>query len=99
MVSFDICENNIGCLTFLMEAYDKQLFYAERGFQRMQDNNIKGSRLYMLWNDCCNRDTEKTLKVMNNCGIDFIKNKINYEHGRGFNITDEEIRVFLPKTI
>ena len=97
MVSFDICENNIGCLTFLMEAYDKKLFYAERGFQRMQDNNITGSRLYMLWNDCCNRDTLKTLDVMNICSIDFIIKKINYEHGRGLNITDEELNGYRRK--
>lgn len=59
MVSFDICEGNPGALTFLIDAYGIDIFGAERGFQRMQNNNITGSKLYMLWNDCCDRDTEK----------------------------------------
>ena len=91
MVSFDICEGNIGALTFLMEAYDIAMFEAERGFQRMQDNRITGCRLYMLWNDCCNRDTEKAIKVMCNCDINFIISKINYEQGRGIEIKDSEM--------
>lgn len=51
MVSFDICEGNPGALTFLMQAYDVDMFGAERAFQRMQDNGITGCKLYMLWND------------------------------------------------
>lgn len=26
---------------------------------------LYGSQLYMLWNDCCNRDIDKTLKIIN----------------------------------
>lgn len=48
MVSFDICEGNPGALTFLMQAYDVDMFGAERAFQRMQDNGITGCKLYML---------------------------------------------------
>lgn len=94
MVSFDICENNIGCLTFLIEAYDKSPFYAETGFQRMSDNNITGDKLYMVWNDCCKRDTMKTLNVINKCNIDFIIEKLNYDKGMGIFIKDEEIEGF-----
>lgn len=83
MVSFDICNGNIGALTFLMEAYDIDLFGAEKAFQRMQDNNITGSRLYMLWNDCCNRDTKKALRIMKDNSIQDIVEHINYENGRG----------------
>ena len=58
MVTFDICAGNPGALQFLMQAYDMDMFKAEQGFQRMQRAGITGARLYMLWNDCCNRDTE-----------------------------------------
>jgi hypothetical protein len=57
MVSFAITEGNPGALAFLMNAYDMDAFKAERGFQKMQDAGITGSRLYMLWNDCCGRNT------------------------------------------
>ena len=83
MVSFDICNGNIGALTFLMEAYDIDLFGAEKAFQRMQDNNITGSKLYMLWNDCCDRDTKKALRIMKDNSIQDIVEHINYENGRG----------------
>ena len=83
MVTFDICEGNIGALTFLMEAYDIDMFGAETAFQRMQNNNITGSKLYMLWNDCCDRDTEKALKIMKDNTIQDIVEYINYESGRG----------------
>ena len=61
MVTFDICAGNPGALQFLMQAYDMDMFKAEQGFQRMQRAGITGARLYMLWNDCCNRDTEEAL--------------------------------------
>lgn len=91
MVSFNICEGNPGALTFLMLAYDVDMFGAERAFQRMQNNGITGCKLYMLWNDCCNRDTELALKVMKYCSIEKINEHINYEGGRGFAFTAEEI--------
>lgn len=83
MVSFDICEGNAGCFTFVMSAYDVDLFRAEKAFQRMQDNNITGCKLYMLWNDCCDRNTEKALNIMLNNTIEDILAHINYEKGRG----------------
>lgn len=64
MVTFDICAGNPGALQFLMQAYDMDMFKAEQGFQRMQRAGITGACLYMLWNDCCNRDTEAALLAM-----------------------------------
>lgn len=64
MVSFDIVKGNPGALTFLIEAYEKNPFKAERAFRRMDDNNIKGDKLYMIWNDCCGKDTDMAISVM-----------------------------------
>ena len=84
MVSFDMCEGNPGALQFMMDAYMKHNpFRAERGFQNMLNCGITGSKLYMLWNDCCNRDTEKAVRVMCENDIEDIVAHINYEHGRG----------------
>lgn len=83
MVSFDILEGNPGATTFMVEAYDKYLFKAEQAFQRMQDANITGAKLYMLWNDCCDRDTEKTVNIMLENTIEDIKTHINYDKARG----------------
>ena len=83
MVSFNITEGNPGALSFLIEAYEFNPLYAEGCFERMQQNEITGSKLYMLWNDCCNRNTEWALTIMRNHPIYAIKEHIDYENGRG----------------
>lgn len=91
MVSFDICGGNPGALQFLMDAYRIDMFKAEAAFQRMQDNNITGTKLYMLWNDCCGRDTKLAVQIAHAAPIDKIVEHINYEGGRGFPFTEEEL--------
>lgn len=83
MVTFDIAEGNPGALTFLMAAYKIEPFSAEDCFQRMQKAGITGSRLYMLWNDCCCRCTEKAMDIMKTEDIDSIINHIDGGNGRG----------------
>lgn len=84
MVGFNLCESNPGALAFMMDAYMKfDPFRAERGFDRMQYNGISGSMLYMLWNDCCDRDTKKAVDIMCEYSIDDIIQHINYSAGRG----------------
>ena len=83
LVSFDLCEGNPGSLTFMIEADDYHPFIAERAFARMRDNNISGCKLYIIWNDCCDRDTAKALTIMTENEIDDIIHHINYTEGRG----------------
>ena len=83
LVTFDLCEGNPGVLQFMIQAYDKMMFFAERGFARMRDNDITGAKLYMLWNDCCNRNAEQAVMIMCENPIEDIIEHINYEKGRG----------------
>lgn len=92
MVTFEICDGNPGALQFLMNAYDLNMFQAEQGFQKMQQAGITGSRLYMLWNDCCNRDTAAAVLAMNVLNVESIVKYINYEGGRSIPIDIEELR-------
>ena len=91
MVTVDICEGNPGALQFAMAAYQTNIFKAEMGLQRMQENGITGAKLYMLWNDCCGRDTKMALQIAYAAPIDKIVEHINYEGGRGFPFTEEEL--------
>lgn len=84
MVSFDICEGNPGAYTFMMGAYALHPFKAEEGFKRMQNAGITGSRLYMLWNDCCRRNTEYAIRIMNETDISTIIHHI--DDGKGYGI-------------
>lgn len=89
MVSFSILEGNPGATQFMAEAYNKYLFKAEAAFQRMQDAGITGAKLYMLWNDCCDRDTEKAVNIMLDNSVSDIVSHINYDKGRGIPYTAE----------
>ena len=84
MVAFSLCRGNPGAMAFMGEAYIKDMFRAERGFQRMQDAGICGSKLYMIWNDCCGRDTEKALDVMNEESIPVILEHVSGPYGIPF---------------
>lgn len=89
MVTFDICNGNPGALTFLMDAYDKFMFKAERAFQKMQDAGITGDKLYMIWNDCCDRNTDRAISMIMDNNIAVINHFINYENGRGLRYCPE----------
>lgn len=90
MVTFDICKGNPGALTFVMLAYEYNPYRAEAAFRRMQNNGITGDKLYMLWNDCCDRDVEQALVNMECMSMEEIVSHINYEGGRGIPIPKKE---------
>lgn len=94
---FNICEGNPGALAFLLEAYKMDSIGAEKAFRRMYNNNITGDKLYMLWNDCCDRDTKKTIQIMRNHTINDIIQHINYENGRGIKYAEEELITSISK--
>lgn len=86
MVSFDDCLGNQGALQFMTEAYAGDMpsaFKAEKAFGRVIREGIKGADLYILWNDCCGRDTEFAVQVMADYDIDAIKEHIKGDGGRG----------------
>ena len=97
MVSFEICKGNPGCMQFLMTAYREDPIAAEEAFRRMQIFFITGSNLYMLWNDCCGRDTKLAVAIARNLPIEEIRRHINYQGGRGIPFTEEEITSALTK--
>ena len=90
LVSFDIVKGNPGALTFLINAYDLDMIAAEKGFKRMEKAGITGSWLYMLWNDCCNRDTKKALEAMNKIDVEVIKDHVFRPRGIPFDELEEQ---------
>ncbi len=98
MITFDICEGNQGCFAFLMEAIFKvDGAKAERAVERMNLFGIRGSNLYILWNDCCNRQTAFTLNVMLYETLEEIRRHIFQDVGRGIPYTEEEKAVVLRR--
>jgi hypothetical protein len=89
-VSYAITEGNPGALHFLLYAYKQNPLRAEICFTRMQKAGITGSKLYMLWNDCCNRDVDMSMRIMSSTPVETILEHINYENGRGIPFHDSE---------
>ncbi len=84
-----VSDGNPGAAAFASQAVNFPLGY--EGLRRMLDNDIKGCRLYMLWNDVCGRDVGLTVTVMNFAEVPDIVEHINYEGGRGYSFTKEEL--------
>jgi len=78
-----LAQGNPGAMAFIMEAFyldtEKK---AMDGFERMYHAGIIGERLYMLWNDCCGRDTDMAIDIMVNKDITIIKEHV-LNRGRG----------------
>lgn len=55
---------NPGCISFLMGVLNnsnEDFFYCCLKLDSME---MYGSEIYQLWNDCCDRDTDKTIQII-----------------------------------
>ena len=84
-IILSVSKGNPGAAAFCMEVMHNENTsnYAAAAIERMNYLDITGDKLYMIWNDCCNRDTEKTLTVMLEKSKDDLIKHLNYENGRG----------------
>lgn len=57
-----LADGNIGALSFLNEFMGYFFGYT---LERIEMLDLKGDELYMLWNDCCDRDSIKVLEIIN----------------------------------
>lgn len=83
----DIVDGNPGALEFVFDAY-RNFSITDRVLRRMLAHGIVGSKLYMLWNDCCDRDTALAISIADTRSISEIVEHINYENGRGIPFKD-----------
>ena len=60
----DFSEGNPGCAEFIMESLNKTPQFMMKVLMFADNNEIYGSKLYMLWNDCCDRDLDKVDKTI-----------------------------------
>lgn len=60
-----VTDGNPGALAFVLDCIHTSEDSA-LGLMRMEKFNVIGEYLYVLWNDCCSRDTEKAIRVMIN---------------------------------
>lgn len=90
LLAREYCGGNPGALSFFIEGLELDANRAVNGFQRMKLNEIHSEKLYMLWNDCCNRDTKRAIYIMLHDNVESIHRHINYDNGRGIPYTEDE---------
>ena len=90
-LALNIADGNPGALAFVVEAYEMNRETAEIAFSKIEKYGIKGCDLYMLWNDCCNRDTRFAIEVILTASVGYIKKHINKAEGRGIKIDVDEL--------
>lgn len=59
-----IANGNIGALTCCMELLGTSNEKAITALQRAYEMGLKGDKLYLIWNDCCDRNAIKTIEVL-----------------------------------
>ena len=97
LLAREYCGGNPGALSFFIEGLELDANRAVNGFQRMKLNEIHGEKLYLLWNDCCNRDTKRAIYIMLHDNIQNIHRHINYGKGRGIPYTENEPKPYKRK--
>lgn len=85
-----ISRGNPGAAAFAIDAVNYNLRDARRVFSRMESIAVVGDKLYMLWNDCCDRKTLLTMAIAMYAPEEIILSHINYENGRGIPFLDSE---------
>ncbi len=78
-----LCDGNPGAMRFLAEAVSVDPIIAIRVLSLLEEYDIRGDKIYILWNDCCDRKTEFTMHVLLTKSIAEIKEHINYGNIRG----------------
>ena len=76
-----ISEGNPGALTCMMELLEDRMGY---NFMLMLDSlEIYGEKIYMLWNDCCDRDITRMKLIIKNWQQGYITMEEIHEHISG----------------
>lgn len=69
-----LSEGNVGAVTFLLDIVkytneNGDIFGWQQIFKEIDLMGLYGSHLYMLYNDCCNRNIRKAIKVIKSYGM------------------------------
>lgn len=78
-----LSDGNIGAVAFITDVLDKafkeQDELAALALSRAKAFNIVGTKLYLLWNDCCGRDTDKAIRVLAEHSKDDIMDHLTFD--------------------
>lgn len=79
-----LSDGNPGCMMFVIQALHETPERAVTALERAQLYDLKGSRLYMLWNDCCNRNTKVAVNILLEESMRDIRRHVSGGYGMPF---------------
>lgn len=78
-----LADGNIGAVAFISDVLDRCVKekdeIAALALTRAKAFNIVGTKLYLLWNDCCGKDTDKTIRVLAENSKDDIMDHLTFD--------------------
>ena len=83
-------DGNQGCLSFLMMVIERESIdvFCEIVL-KLDSAELYGSLIYMLWNDCCDRDTQKTIRMIRKLDRETLRSYV-VDKGYGTKYVEEE---------
>lgn len=78
-------QGNPGAMTFLMELIkpENAIFGLQITLKLEEAKSIRGTNLYVLWSDLCNKDLVKVSLLCENCPIDILEDACNRQDYSG----------------
>lgn len=78
-----LADGNIGAVAFISDVLDRCVKekdeIAALALTRAKAFNIVGTKLYLLWNDCCGKDTDKAIRVLAENSKDDIMEHLTFD--------------------
>jgi len=86
-------QGNPGALTFLMEFLKpgNEILGISIISKLEQTKSIRGTNLYVLWSDLCDKDLNKVEMLCKNCPIDILEDACSRQDYSGINLIKEYI--------
>lgn len=90
-------KGNPGAMTFLMELLKPENFISGITIlQKLEEvKSLRGTNLYVLWSDLCNKDISKVVTLCNHCPNDILEDACSRQDYSGRNL----IAKYLSKLI
>jgi len=67
-----LANGNPGAITFLMEVLASDTITGSTIIAKIDKTNIKGTDLYVMWSDLCNKDINKVKTLCEQCPDDIL---------------------------
>ena len=85
----ELADGNMGAIGFLMPLLHEHLDKALPIMHKIEQTGLKGSALYIMFSDICNKDYDAVLKLCTECPNDILIDACNRQDRSGKELVQE----------